>query len=102
MNHEKIISVRAYIVVLVALVVLTIATVAISFVPLSATWHVSVGLTIGTIKAALVALIFMHVLHSPRLTWIIIAVALLWLLILVSLTYTDYLSRGLVPGMPGH
>ncbi|HEY2762030.1 MAG TPA: cytochrome C oxidase subunit IV family protein [Pirellulales bacterium] len=102
MAHENIISVRVYVVVLTALIALTFLTVGISFIPLSSMWHVSLGLMIGSIKATLVALIFMHVIHSPRLTWIVIAVALLWLLILVSLTFTDYLTRGLVPGMPGH
>jgi cytochrome c oxidase subunit 4 len=102
MIHENILSVRTYLIVLLALVVLTFLTVGISFISLSATWHVCLGLTIGTIKASLVALFFMHVMHSPRLIWIVVAVSLLWLLILVSLTYTDYMTRGLIPGMPGH
>jgi cytochrome c oxidase subunit 4 len=102
MTHENIISVRVYLFVLLALVVLTFLTVGISFIPLSAIWHVSIGLAIGAIKASLVVLFFMHVIHSPRLIWIIVAVALLWLLILVSLTFTDYMTRGLIPGMPGH
>ena len=102
MEHESILSVRVYLVVLAAIILLTLLTVGISFLPLSPTWHVSLGMTIGTLKAALVVLFFMHLIHSPRLVWIILAIALFWILILASLTYCDYLSRGLIPGMPGH
>lgn len=101
MNHH-ITPIPIYVAVLLALVILTFATVGISFLPLSTTWHVALGLTVGTVKATLVLLVFMHVMHSPRFTWAILAVALFWLLILFALTYTDYLTRGLVPGMPGH
>ena len=93
---------RGYVIIYVALVVLTMATVAASFLPLAGSWHLGVGLSIGLVKAALVALFFMHLAQSPRLTWSILAVALLWLAILVVLTLADYITRGLVPGMPGH
>jgi cytochrome c oxidase subunit IV len=102
MTHDAAIPVRTYIFVLVALVLMTFLTVGVSFISLSPSWHMAIGLSIGTVKAALVLLFFMHVIHSPKLVWVVIAVALLWLLILVSLTYTDYLTRGLIPGMPGH
>ncbi len=74
MDHH-IIPIPVYVAVLVALVILTFATVGISFIPLSTTWHVALGLTIGTVKATLVLLVFMHVIHSPRITWAILAVA---------------------------
>jgi hypothetical protein len=32
----------------------------------------------------------------------VILVSIAWLLILFSLTYTDYLTRGALPQMPGH
>ena len=51
---------------------------------------------------ALVALFFMHVLDSPKLTSLVVIVSLFWLGILLVLTYADYFSRGLVPFMPGH
>jgi hypothetical protein len=44
----------------------------------------------------------MHVLISPRLTWIVIAVTAFWLGILVVLTLTDYFNREMVPYMFGH
>jgi cytochrome c oxidase subunit 4 len=77
-------------------------TVAISFLELSPSWHLTLGLSIATVKAALVLLFFMHVLHSSPQTRVAIGAAILWLAILFSLTLTDYLTRGQVPRMPGH
>jgi cytochrome c oxidase subunit 4 len=98
----KIVSTTTYISVLVALLVLTVLTVAVSFMHLSPIGHVAAGLAIATVKATLVVLIFMHALHSPRTTWCVIVASVVWLVILFSLTYTDYLTRGDLPQMPGH
>jgi cytochrome c oxidase subunit 4 len=99
---EPVLSIRMYFGVLVVLIGLTLLTVGISFAPLTGAWHITAGLSIGLVKASLVALIFMHVIHSPRLTWIVIAVALFWLLLLFGLTLCDYATRGIIPSMPGH
>lgn len=99
---QRTIAPVTYVIVCVLLVVLTVLTVGISFSPLPGIWHLIAGLTIGLCKGALVALFFMHVLISPRLTWIVIAVAIFWLGILTVLTLADFMSRGLVPFTPGH
>jgi cytochrome c oxidase subunit 4 len=99
---ERILSVPTYASVLVALLILTVATVGVSFIPLAGHWHIAAGLGIAVVKGGLVVLFFMHALHSPKLTWAIIAVALFWLSILAALTLCDYFTRGMVPDMPGH
>jgi cytochrome c oxidase subunit IV len=98
----KIVSATTYVIVLVILLALTVLTVAVSFVPLPPVGHVAAGLTIAALKASLVVLIFMHALHSPRATWCVIVASIVWVLILFSLMYTDYLTRGTLPQMPGH
>jgi cytochrome c oxidase subunit 4 len=98
----KIIPVNTYITILVILLGLTVLTVLVSFAPLPPAGHVAAGMSIAALKATLVVLIFMHALHSPRLTWCVILASIAWLLILFSLTYTDYLTRGSLPQMPGH
>jgi len=75
-----------------ALIVLTGLTVGLSFVDLGE-WHTATGLTIAVCKAALVALFFMHLLHSKRLSWIALGAGLFWLGILMALTLSDYLTR---------
>jgi caa(3)-type oxidase subunit IV len=42
----------------------------------------------------------MHVRHSTRLTRLVIAGGLLWFLILIGMTYTDFGSRTWM-GVPG-
>jgi cytochrome c oxidase subunit 4 len=95
-------TVRLYAIVLTALLVLTVLTVAVSFISLSPASHETIGLLIALVKASLVVLFFMHVIHAPRLTWLIVLVAIVWLVVLLSLTFTDYFSRNLIPHMPGH
>jgi cytochrome c oxidase subunit 4 len=99
---ERTISTWTYIVVCAALILLTCLTVGVSFLPLSGGWHIVIGLLIAVLKATLVVLFFMHVLISPRLTWIVIIVACFWLGILLVLTLSDYITRGMVPFAPGH
>ncbi len=52
-----------------------------------------IALFIATTKAVLVILFFMHVIHSTRLTWVVIVASFLWLGVLFVLTFADYLTR---------
>jgi len=57
-------------------------------------WNTPVALIIATIKAVLVILFFMHVIHSSRLTWVVVVGAFLWLAVMFVLFFADYLTRG--------
>lgn len=63
-------------------------------------FNVAAALTIALIKMLLVILIFMHVKYKPALTWIFVAAGFIWLLIMIDLTLSDYISRGAVPNYP--
>jgi cytochrome c oxidase subunit 4 len=100
---EKTIAPMTYLTVCVILVLLTFVTVGVSFMHVPSRWHVFMGLSIGVIKASLVILFFMHVLISPRVTWIFIMVVTFWFVfVFLVLTLDDYLTRGLLPFSPGH
>src|ERR1051326_9507493 len=99
---ERTIAPRTYVIVCGLLILLTLATVAISFIDLPGGWHVALGLTIAVCKGTLVVLFFMHLLLSSRLTWLVASVACFWIGLLFVLTLTDYFTRNLVPFMPGH
>jgi cytochrome c oxidase subunit IV len=86
-----------YIAVWMALLVGTGLTVAAAEVDLGALNNV-VMLLIACTKALLVILFFMHVRWSTRLTWVVAASGFFWLLIMFSLTMTDFLTRGWVEG----
>jgi cytochrome c oxidase subunit 4 len=85
-------STATYFLIYVALVLLTLATCGLSFVP-HFDWHTSVGLAIASTKVILISLFFMHLLSSTRLIWIALVAGLLWLSILMGLTLADYLTR---------
>ena len=87
-------SPRTFTMVFVGLIVLTLATVALSFFQLGP-WHLLVGSAIGVLKATLVALFFMHLFWGPGRTWLAAGLGLFWLGILVALTMSDYLTRHL-------
>ena len=49
---------------------------------------------IGHIAKALVVILWlMHVIQSPRMTWIVVISSFLWLAVLFVLTFSDYLTR---------
>lgn len=82
-----------YFIIFAALALGTILTWAASQVDLGM-WNTPIALLIATIKAVLVILFFMHVIHSSRLTWVVIIGAFLWLSLLFVLTFADFLTRG--------
>jgi cytochrome c oxidase subunit 4 len=86
-------SVKSYVAVFVALLALTGLTTAAAYAEMPAAWHTPVALAIAAAKATLVLLFFMHLLYSPRLTWLVAFGSLLWLLIMLTLTFADYLTR---------
>jgi cytochrome c oxidase subunit IV len=88
-----VLPVRTYVLVFLALMVLTAITVAVAFFNLGALNNV-VALTIAVVKAVLVILIFMHVKYATRLTWLVVVGAFFWLAILLFITLGDYLTRG--------
>jgi cytochrome c oxidase subunit 4 len=91
-----------YILVYATLLTITCVSVYVSFLDLPHVWHVVIALIIASCKTSLVVLFFMHVLYSPRLTWIVTLTAIFWLGILIINTLADYFSRDLIPYMPGH
>jgi len=83
---------RTYYLVFATLIAFTLATTGISFIDLGM-FNGPVALAIGTFKALLVILFFMHVKDSSRLTWITVTCAIFWLMIMLLLTMTDFVTR---------
>ena len=98
MTHQ-VDSIKTYALVWIVLLALTGVTTAVAFVDLGP-FSVVVALVIAVIKMLLVALFFMHVRHSTRLTRLVVLGGLLWLLILLAFTLADIFTRGWL-GVPG-
>ena len=85
-----------------ALMVLTAITVAVAFINLGS-FNFPVAIGIAITKATLVILFFMHARYSSRLTKLFVGTAFFFLAVMLGLTMTDVLSRGLktYPGGAG-
>src|SRR5437899_2138235 len=92
-------STKTYALILVTLLGLTILTTAVAYVDLGA-FSTVIALGIACTKMTLVALFFMHVRHSTKLTKLVIVGGLLWLMILLLMTLTDFATRTWL-GVPG-
>jgi cytochrome c oxidase subunit IV len=90
---EHIDSIKTYTLVWLVLLALTAATTAVAYVDLGP-FSVVVALVIAFCKMLLVALFFMHIRHSTKLTRLVVTGGLLWLAILLSLTMSDVMTRG--------
>ena len=90
---EHILPKRTYYTIYVVLIVCTYLTWQVALFDLGALNTIA-ALAIAVFKAAIVVLFFMHVKYSSRLTWVVVAGSIFWLLILLALTFNDYLTRG--------
>jgi cytochrome c oxidase subunit IV len=77
--------VKVYITVLVALMVLTIVTVAISRLELSVPVAVTVALIVATIKGSLVACYFMHLVSEKKLIYAVLLLTAAFFIALLAL-----------------
>jgi cytochrome c oxidase subunit 4 len=90
--HIHVTPMWIYIAVFLALAAGTLLTWWVSTIDLG--WmNTPIALIIATTKAVLVILFFMHVIHSTRLTWVVVIASFLWLGVLFVLTFADYLTR---------
>jgi cytochrome c oxidase subunit 4 len=90
--------VRVYLMVFSALAVLTVVTVAISYLSLSTGYAIGVAMVVATVKASLVALYFMHLISEEKV--------ILWLLglcaafIVVLMLLPVFTESGIAPLWP--
>src|SRR5688572_33207899 len=77
--------VRVYITVFVALMALTLITVAVSYLDLSPPMAIAVALFIATIKGSLVACYFMHLISEKKLIYAVLVITVIKFVALLAL-----------------
>jgi cytochrome c oxidase subunit 4 len=92
-HRQHVIPIGVYVGIWAILMFLTGLTVFVSFIELH-DWNIVLALLIATIKGTLVVLFFMHLFYSSKLTKVTVIAALFFLFLLLSLSMTDYLTRG--------
>jgi cytochrome c oxidase subunit IV len=96
MSHP-VVPIKLYVGVFLALIALTVTTVAVSKVELGE-YNFVVAMTIAVIKGTLVILFFMHVKQSSSMTKVFVVAGFFWMAILFVFVLSDYFSRGWLPG----
>jgi cytochrome c oxidase subunit 4 len=74
------------------LLCLTLLTTLLGYIDMGP-MNVVVAVGLAALKASLIAAFFMHALYESKLVRVALAGGVIWFLILVSLTISDYLSR---------
>ena len=95
MTGHPVVPVRVYLTVFAILVTLTAITTAVAFIDLGR-MNVVIMLAIAVTKATLVVLYFMHVRWGEQLLKVAIGTAVACFLVLVGLTLSDLLVRGVL------
>jgi cytochrome c oxidase subunit IV len=90
---SHVLPLRTYYTIFAVLLLLTGLTVTAAFFDLGR-MNAIVALTIAVTKATLVILFFMHVKYGSKLTKLVVGTAFFFLGILLTLTFSDYLTRG--------
>ncbi|MBI4366027.1 MAG: c-type cytochrome [Deltaproteobacteria bacterium] len=93
-DHKK-----AYVRVLIALLVLTAITVQVAYHNFGI-WNIIVALLVASIKASLVVLYFMHMKYDNRTNQVVFASAFVFLAIFVGITASDLFYRPLERPIP--
>ena len=86
-------SVRPSVLTWLGLVLLTLATSLIGLLNLGELTPV-IAVSFAVIQAALICTFLMHAKEESALVRVVIAGGVIWFLILVTLTMTDYVTRG--------
>ncbi|MEX1024846.1 MAG: cytochrome C oxidase subunit IV family protein [Planctomycetota bacterium] len=91
---------RTYLGVFALLLVLTGVTTGIAYIDLGVL-NTPIALSIASVKALSVILVFMHVKFSGKLVWLFVIGGFAWLLILFSFSLSDYYTRSVISGWGG-
>ena len=85
--------VKTYFMVFGALMVLTILTVAVSYLHLPVHQAIIVALFIATIKGSMVALFFMHLNHERKLIYWVLALTVVFFAVLMLVPLSTNLDK---------
>jgi cytochrome c oxidase subunit 4 len=89
---QPIVSRKTYFLTFLSLLGLTLLTTLLGYVDMGV-FSTVVALLLAAVKASLIAAVFMHALYGSRLVRVALAGGIVWFLILITLTLSDYLTR---------
>lgn len=84
-SHDVKKEVKIYIAVFVALAILTVVTVGIAYIDFGVSLGIAVGLLVATVKAALVALFFMHLKAERAMIYWVLYLTVFFFVVMIAL-----------------
>jgi cytochrome c oxidase subunit IV len=78
-------QVKIYVTVFVSLMALTLITVAVSYLHLPPAMAIAVALLVATVKGALVACYFMHLIAEKKLIYAVLVITVAFFVVLLAL-----------------
>jgi cytochrome c oxidase subunit IV len=91
-THDIQKEVKGYLFVFGGLLILTMVTVAASYLHLSLAAAITLALFIATIKASLVACYFMHLISEKKLIYLFLGFTVIFFFVLLLLPFTEFYS----------
>ncbi|MDQ2180284.1 cytochrome C oxidase subunit IV family protein [Marinifilum sp. D714] len=91
-QHTHIVKYKTYLYVLIALLIMTFISVAVTGIDLGP-YTVTAALLLASFKSILVLLIFMHLKFDKKFYGIMVASVFLLLACVIVITFMDYLYR---------
>lgn len=86
------VSKKTYLHTFLSLLGLTLLTTLLGYIDMGP-FSTVVALLLAAVKASLIAAFFMHALYETKLVRVTMAGGIIWFLILITLTISDYISR---------
>ena len=93
-HHPHVLPMSTYLLTWGTLLVLTVVTVGVSYVNLGHATNLAIALGIATVKATVVAAIFMHLRYDHKFHTLILSSAFIFLAVFISFTMFDTEARG--------
>ena len=99
-HAPHVLPVRSYLGVWGALLALTGLTVGVSYFEFGS-WNIVIALVVATIKATLVASVFMHLAYDKKFNAVVFLASVIFLVIMLSFTFLDTGARGIAEQIEG-
>jgi cytochrome c oxidase subunit 4 len=93
---EPNVSIKSYVLAYLALIALMLVNIGIAFLNLG--WaNMFISITIAVIQVAVLALVLMQAYFEKPVIHVVMGGAILWFMILITLTFADYITRNWLP-----
>ena len=96
---QAVVPKKTYLLAYLVLLALTLLTTLLAYINMGP-FSIAIAILIAAVQASVIASFFMQALYESALVRVVTAGGIVWLLIMLTLVLTDYITRGWLP-FPG-